>query len=79
MVVALVQKCARDARAKGREPPTNLGFLLEEFFNFYGSNLNYATTGQPRTHRTELRGRIPLAPLVRHLCTPAAPPSLPRV
>ncbi|CAM9963540.1 unnamed protein product, partial [Ectocarpus sp. 6 AP-2014] len=45
MVVALVQKCGREAREKGRDPPTNLGFLLEEFFDFYGNQLNYAAVG----------------------------------
>lgn len=45
MVVALVQKCGREARDKGRDPPTNLGFLLEEFFDLYGNQLNYAATG----------------------------------
>ena len=46
MVVALVQKCTRDAKAKGCEPPTDLGFLLQEFFDFYGNQLDYATTGE---------------------------------
>ena len=46
MVVALVQKCARDASSKGQDPPTNLGFLLDEFFDFYGNRLNYNTTGK---------------------------------
>lgn len=45
MVVALVQKCAREAKAKGYDPPTNLGYLLQEFFDFYGNQLNYASTG----------------------------------
>ncbi|CAM9712249.1 unnamed protein product [Hapterophycus canaliculatus] len=45
MVVALVQKCGREAEQKGQPPPTNLGFLLDEFFDFYGNQLNYATTG----------------------------------
>lgn len=46
MVVALVQKCGRDAREQGHEPPTNLGFFLDEFFDFYGNQLNYASTGE---------------------------------
>eukprot|EP00903_Cladosiphon_okamuranus_P018953 g17430.t1 len=45
MVVALVQKCARAAKANGYDPPTNLGYLLDEFFDFYGNQLNYASTG----------------------------------
>ncbi|CAM9630998.1 unnamed protein product [Pylaiella littoralis] len=45
MVVALVQKCGREAKDKGHDPPTNLGYLLDEFFDFYGNQLNYATTG----------------------------------
>ena len=47
MVVGLVQKCTRDAKAEGRDPPTDLGFLLKEFFDFYGNQLDYATTGEP--------------------------------
>ncbi|CAN0556213.1 unnamed protein product [Laminaria digitata] len=47
MVVALVQKCGREARVKGQEPPTNLGYYLDEFFDFYGNQLNYASTGEP--------------------------------
>lgn len=46
MVVALVQKCGREAREQGQEPPTNLGFFLNEFFDFYGNELNYAATGK---------------------------------
>lgn len=42
----MVQKCGREARAKGHEPPTNLGFYLDEFFDFYGNQLNYASAGE---------------------------------
>ena len=41
-----VQKCGREARASGHEPPTNLGYYLDEFFDFYGNQLNYASTGE---------------------------------
>ena len=47
MVVALVQKCGREYRVLGHEPPTNLGYYLDEFFDFYGNQLNYASTGEP--------------------------------
>lgn len=41
-----MQKCGREAREKGRKLPTNLGFFLDEFFDFYGNQLNYASTGK---------------------------------
>lgn len=46
MVVALVQKCARDAIDRGLPAPNNLGFLLDEFFDFYGIKLNYSAVGK---------------------------------
>lgn len=46
MVAALVQKCGREARELGHPPPNNLGYLLDEFFDFYGSQLNYAAVGE---------------------------------
>ncbi|CAM9962866.1 unnamed protein product [Ectocarpus fasciculatus] len=45
MVIALVQKCNREAKSNGHDPPTDLGYLLYEFFEFYGNQLNYRTTG----------------------------------
>lgn len=59
MVVALVQKCARDAKRKGHPPPTNLGFLLDEFFDFYGNQLNYATTGKNECPPPPTFGSVP--------------------
>lgn len=46
MVIALVQKCNREARRNGHGPPTDLGYLLCEFFEFYGTKLAYPTTGE---------------------------------
>lgn len=46
MTVSIVQKCTRDFRSEGSSPTCNLGYLLDEFFDFYGNRLNYTTTGE---------------------------------
>lgn len=46
MVVALVQKCRRVARGCTGVMPTNLGYLLCHFLDFYGNQLKYDVDGE---------------------------------
>ncbi|CAM9492790.1 unnamed protein product, partial [Ectocarpus sp. 12 AP-2014] len=46
MVIALVQECNREAGGNGHGPPTDLGYLLCTFFEFYGTKFDYQTTGE---------------------------------
>jgi non-canonical poly(A) RNA polymerase PAPD5/7 len=45
MIVAFLQQRERDAVIHHRRPSLNLGALLMDFFEFYGLDFNYVTTG----------------------------------